>query len=247
MEYPDCKILFCTYFIQKKAFEFESEIYDCYTMFCIRNGSIAYHIDAGGEQHELHAGQLVICPPNKTFYREMITPSDICMIKLSAEIPTELCELPFTVLDLSRYNGNLDALIDCFFCYDFELHTSVKHYCRDIWYQVISQHIISISPLEKALHYIKANFTSNISISDLALKSGYSTGGFIACFKKNYGHTPQKYISLLRINYARQLLLGTKMSISSIAFACGYEDPLYFSKQFKKYTNLSPRKFRITD
>lgn len=243
MEYPNCKILFCTYFAQKKAFQFEYETYDKYTMFCMRNGSISYHIDAD-EPHELHAGQLVICPPNKSFHRKTITPSDICMIQFDADVPDAICEKPFIVQNITRFNDNLDSLMDSCFCCDFELHQSTKHYCHDIWYQIISQHIGTSSPPDEAIQYIKSNFTSDICIAELALKNGYSTGGFISCFKKNYRCTPLKYISTLRINYAKQLLSGTTMSISNIANACGYEDPLYFSKQFHKYTSQSPKDFR---
>lgn len=243
MEYPDCKILFCTYFYQKKEFEFKCEKYDDYTMFCVKNGSFVFRIDEN-ESHQINAGQVVFCPPNQIFHREMLTPSDFCMIKLKADIPSRLCGIPITIYDISRYNINLDALTDCLFCYDMELYHAVKHFCRDIWYQTISQAKNDFLPLSGALQYIKKNFSSPISISDLAFQNGYSTGGFIALFKKTYSYSPKAYISLLRFNYAKQLLLSSKISIASIALKCGYADPLYFSKQFKKRTGVSPKEFR---
>lgn len=52
------------------------------------------------------------------------------------------------------------------------------------------------------------------------------------------------YVISLRMNRAKLLLAETDRSITDIATECGYTDFTYFSKQFKKHTNLSPSKFR---
>lgn len=242
MEYIDCKVLFCTYFF-KKQFEFEYETYSDYTMFCIQNGKFEYHID-NGCTYQIKSDQAVICPPGKTFHRKMIEPTAFCMIKFSANVPASICETPISIYDIDRYNTNLNALTDCLFCTDIEEHHSVKHFCRDIWYQIIAQSSESIHPLSEALQFIKRNFTSEISINHLAEKNGYSTAGFINLFKKHYGYTPKLYISKMRINYAKQLLLSTEMPICEISSNCGYTDSLYFSRIFKKHTGMSPGNFR---
>ena len=52
------------------------------------------------------------------------------------------------------------------------------------------------------------------------------------------------YVISLRINRAKLLLAETDRSITDIAMECVYTDFTYFSKQFKKHTNMSPSKFR---
>ena len=47
-----------------------------------------------------------------------------------------------------------------------------------------------------------------------------------------------------RLEHARGLLLGTDWSVEQVASCCGYEDPFYFSRCFRKEFGLSPRKYR---
>ncbi len=63
-------------------------------------------------------------------------------------------------------------------------------------------------------------------------------------FKRVYGISPVDYLNLLRIEKAKQLLQSPRAGISQIAYACGFNDPTYFARLFKKHTGLSPSKFR---
>ena len=65
-------------------------------------------------------------------------------------------------------------------------------------------------------------------------------------FKKEMGRSPLEYLTDLRMNRARELLLdGTrKLPIAEVAEACGFSDALYFSRVFKKRFGSSPTQFR---
>ena len=63
-------------------------------------------------------------------------------------------------------------------------------------------------------------------------------------FKDETGYSLMDYAVSLRMNRAKAMLTETDRSISDIASDCGYTDFTYFSKKFKKHTNLSPSKFR---
>lgn len=84
-------------------------------------------------------------------------------------------------------------------------------------------------------------------INDLfEAEESYNSNYLKKLLKKEVGISPQQYVINLRINYAKKLLMNTTskdFSISHIAYACGYEDPLYFSRVFKKQTGLSPKSF----
>lgn len=70
-----------------------------------------------------------------------------------------------------------------------------------------------------------------------------SESRFYRIFKAGVGLTPSQYITRLRINQAKELLLNTDMPICDIAQAVGFVDQNYFGRVFKHFTGTSPKKF----
>jgi AraC-like DNA-binding protein len=100
--------------------------------------------------------------------------------------------------------------------------------------------------LEKIFSYIDQHLTQNIKIPQLAAVHGTSTAHFSRWFSSIVETSPKQYINQKRIDLACKKLLLTDNRIDSIAYQCGYEDPLYFSKSFKRITSLTPRDYRKT-
>lgn len=98
--------------------------------------------------------------------------------------------------------------------------------------------------IDLAIHHFNENFSSQISIDDYANSRHISPCWFIRSFKKYTGSTPMQYILSVRISNARFFLENTDDSISEISAMVGYENPLYFSRLFKKQVGLSPQKYR---
>lgn len=73
---------------------------------------------------------------------------------------------------------------------------------------------------------------------------GISSGYLGSLFKEEMGVSLRKYARNMRINRAIQLFYYPELSISEIAFRCGFSDVFYFSKAFKEYTGKSPRQYR---
>ena len=98
--------------------------------------------------------------------------------------------------------------------------------------------------IKPAIEYIEENFlTQKISVSNLAEKCKISEAYLKKLFIKRFGVPPAKYIIQLKINYACDLLLYEKYSITQVAEICGYENIYYFSRQFKKYMGITPTDF----
>lgn len=98
--------------------------------------------------------------------------------------------------------------------------------------------------IKPALQYIENNFlTENISIPHLAEICHISEAYLKKLFDKKFGVSPSKYIIQMKINHARDLLRSERYSVSQVAKMCGYEDPCYFSRQFKKHAGASPAVF----
>lgn len=92
--------------------------------------------------------------------------------------------------------------------------------------------------------YLKENFTQQITLGDISKKLGFSPDYLSHIYKKQKNSSPIKYLTTLRINHAKHLLLNhSELDIESIGQMSGYPDPVYFSKVFKKQTGLYPSQF----
>ena len=98
--------------------------------------------------------------------------------------------------------------------------------------------------IEHILNYMEQNYQKEIRVSHLAKEMGLNRSYLSSCFKKVMGETVQDYLMRLRMEKAEILLASTKDSIGNIACEVGYEDPLAFSKTFRKKYGISPSEYR---
>lgn len=98
--------------------------------------------------------------------------------------------------------------------------------------------------IERATHYFNENYNKPINIDEYAESRHISTCWFIRSFKQILKVTPMQYILSLRMANAQSLLETTENSISEIAEAVGYDNPLYFSRIFRKNVGVSPSEYR---
>lgn len=92
--------------------------------------------------------------------------------------------------------------------------------------------------------FIKKNFSNpNLSLEVIAEQSFLNPAYFSTLFKRETGSTVVEYITLCRLEAARDLMLRGERDLSSIAEGVGYNDPYYLSKRFKKYFGKSPSEF----
>ena len=94
------------------------------------------------------------------------------------------------------------------------------------------------------MNYLNHHFAEDISVNSIAAALFLNRDYISHVFKDETGYSVMAYVISLRINRAKLLLAETDRSITDIAMECGYTDFTYFSKQFKKHTNMSPSKFR---
>lgn len=98
--------------------------------------------------------------------------------------------------------------------------------------------------IQNVIELINKNSSEQQSVKDYAKLCNMSTCWFIHCFKAYTGMTPQQYITDIRITKAKELLSDSSFNITEIASIVGYDNPFYFSRIFKKNTNLSPRDYK---
>ena len=94
------------------------------------------------------------------------------------------------------------------------------------------------------LTYINANYNKQLTLDELARKSNYSKSRFTKIFSEITGTTPIRYQNDIRLMVSCEMLSSTEFSIAYIAYTCGFNDPLYYSKFFKKKYGVTPTQYR---
>ncbi|MBA2479310.1 MAG: helix-turn-helix transcriptional regulator [Planctomycetes bacterium] len=98
--------------------------------------------------------------------------------------------------------------------------------------------------LERAVAFAKDHLSEEIGVEDLARTSGFSRYHFTRRFQRAYGLAPGEYLVDLRIRTAATLLRESQPNIKDVATRCGFRDPAYFCKVFRRVMGTSPGEFR---
>lgn len=101
-----------------------------------------------------------------------------------------------------------------------------------------------VEEINKATIYFNEHYSEDISIDEYAQNNHFSVSWFIRHFKQCTGSTPMQYILSKRIYNAEILLHDSTYNVTEIAEIVGYDNPLYFSRIFKKVKGLSPSEYR---
>ena len=104
----------------------------------------------------------------------------------------------------------------------------------------------AVSRLSRVIRAIDREPAQTLSVSQLAESAQLSPSHFSALFRQKTGHSVLNYVIRRRLILAGQLLRSTDLPIKQIAFRCGYEDPLYFSRAFCRVMGVSPSQHRNT-
>ena len=102
----------------------------------------------------------------------------------------------------------------------------------------------SESVVARAKAYIKENYQKDISLDDVSRMVDISPYYFSKLFKQEQGEGFVEYLTRTRMTAARQLLRTPQYSIKEICAMCGYGDPNYFSRIFKRYEGVTPSEYR---
>ncbi|MBP1991648.1 helix-turn-helix domain-containing protein [Paenibacillus eucommiae] len=99
----------------------------------------------------------------------------------------------------------------------------------------------SLGILERAKQELEQHYKEEITIQHLAQLTGMSRYHFMRLFKEKYGKSVGDYITDLRIQEAKRLMLEEpNLPLQDIAYQAGYQNPTYFSRMFKKQVGIAP-------
>ena len=98
--------------------------------------------------------------------------------------------------------------------------------------------------IDQARFWMEAHYNSPIAIDAIADRFGFAPITFRRHWTKRIGSPPTQYLTRLRMQKARLLLVETDLPISTISRQVGYEDPLYFSRRFRQEIHNTPTQYR---
>lgn len=98
--------------------------------------------------------------------------------------------------------------------------------------------------VEEVVNYVNNCFNEDVKLSTIAQKHFVTPEHLSRTFKKETGFNFNEYVVMVRLRHAEKLLLASpKVSVTDVAYKCGFNDSNYFSFKFKKVFGKSPKQF----
>ncbi|MBO7187220.1 MAG: helix-turn-helix transcriptional regulator [Clostridia bacterium] len=193
------------------------------------------------ELHELVLNVLSVREPFRLFYRNFYRPlihytpknSDIC--KIAHELFSAFSDNHSEHFCRMSTLGNLTRL----FAYILEK----EYYTKNT--ENTANAVDKINQLKPVLEYIELHFSEEIKLKTLSQIIGMNENYFCKFFFLLIRQTPMNYLTHYRIEQASNMLLSTNISVTDVAFRCGFNDTGYFIKTFKKIKGCTPKQFQL--
>ncbi len=96
--------------------------------------------------------------------------------------------------------------------------------------------------ISKAVGHLREHFHEPLRIEDIARELGMSVSGFHHHFKSVTAMSPLQFQKQIRLQEARRLMLGEDLDAASAGFRVGYDDPSYFSRDYKRQFGAPPQR-----
>jgi AraC family transcriptional regulator len=100
--------------------------------------------------------------------------------------------------------------------------------------------------LSRVVDHIERNLATKLSVDRLAERAGLSRAHFVRVFTAALGQPPSDYVQTRRMERVERLLLASEMTVADIARACGFADPNYLAKVFRRHRGMAPLDYRAT-
>ncbi|MBO4937935.1 MAG: helix-turn-helix transcriptional regulator [Oscillospiraceae bacterium] len=231
-----------------------------YQLLYVASGKTVFYFN--GEPREVAAGHMVLIQPRQEqryeyfgkdkpeVYWVHFTGSDVKNILKHYDIPLDRNVI---------YSGSSATYVYLFKEMINELQTCrtgyqelLEMYLRQIFLLVqrsweertpnVSSHIQE--EMDVARRYFQEHYNEEICIEEYALSRNMSVSWVLRNFKQMTMKSPMQYVLNIRMNNAVSLLETTDYNVTEIAAIVGYDNPLYFSRIFKKQKGLSPSEYR---
>lgn len=234
-------------------------------LISVFSGVVEYSFDL--DEVAQSSMSLIILPPYSRCHLHVIEQARMMVLevneallkKVSQSIPVfRLPGQPFNRLkpytemrlDASFYSG-IQKIHGTYHKYGQDPYLVELEVCRLLYTLMKTEYacclfpIVTSHPMEQVKYYIQKHIRENIKISALAALAGMNGSNFSNTFKRHFGETPQEYIQIHKIEYARALLADH--TVTDVAYELGYENISTFIAHFKKRYNTTPKQYQLCE
>ncbi|MCH7414365.1 AraC family transcriptional regulator [Belliella sp. R4-6] len=158
-------------------------------------------------------------------------------------------KIPFEQSRINEFNEIIDLLSYGYNDEIFEYSSLLLHKFLGsfIFYTITSEKKMNTKNddlVKEIINFLKENINNTLTIDMITNRFNKSTTSIFNIFKAKTGYSIIHYTNLLKIQHACELLNLTEMSIKEISYSLNFQDPLYFSRLFKKYMSISPKEYK---
>lgn len=245
MEYVDGLKILLVHYSEKKVLGFTKPNIPFHDLTIALNGKMKYNI--AGKSFTLNKGDAIYCPYDVKMRRSNGGVATYFSVNFTLKSKESLPLNHFIPDVLSPENQAYLKLIS-------ELLKKPGSYTDSKLECIVKALIISIletkrtDPLtsyaERIKSYIHDNFREDISLEKIAKHVNLHPSYCATLFKQHTGEKILTYITMLRIQHAKELLASSSLKIGYVGGYSGFRDPYYFSHVFTKHCGMSPSAYR---
>ena len=241
---------------ERREFQLTDGIQPTWALLHIREGSFTLDYGCGAET--ISAGDTVIFSDNDSFRRRVVEPIAFVYIRFRVNLACPFAlDVPVgrvTVKDRARFLSTLAAWEAVMPLTDRRSRYYKEHLLEDMLFQLFME---NNKPSEAelptacgdpmtgaAMRYIRENIAGDLSIGAVSAAAETNPSTLNWRFRRSLGMSPGQYITAVRMETARRLLLGTNFTVTDIAARCGYENVYYFSAAFRRACGMPPSVYR---
>jgi AraC-like DNA-binding protein len=225
----------------------------CYEIeLYVNNGGVTY---ADGVPHQIRKGRVLCVKPGCVRYSELPLKTYYVKISENAEcLRSVLDKLGswFSVNDWENGQKLILAMLEARASGNSLLcHSKLLEFLS--WLSTENDRAARIGGIERqksreavslAMEYMEANFREKCTLEEVAEHVHLSPVYFHGIFRTAVGKSPYEYVTRLRIEEAKRLLLTAGLSMAEVSDACGFSTQSYFNHVFRARVGMTPRDYR---
>lgn len=240
------KYCFCEFPIDATGEKTVEYLHEGINVFVVSSGRCIAH--SQGKAVTVNTGEILYATGNLSI--DIINDGHIIGINIDGIIPEKYCKeasgayvtsgifAPFLPQQIMQIVSNYNSLSESYLCNTaFEIVNTLSNSDKKA---VVASQVVT-----DAVILIKENYSRVYGVEELAHNLNVSKSHLVREFCKYTGTTPGKYLTTVRVDAVKQLLVQENLSLNTIAALTGFSGDNYLCKAFKKVTGETPMSYRV--